>query len=95
MKEKEIVASTARLAMLELSDREAEQMGAEFGQILGYFDQLKEVDTEGVPPTFHPSATRPTRLRADKPDASLTPEEALENAPDTDGRHFKVPRVIE
>jgi aspartyl-tRNA(Asn)/glutamyl-tRNA(Gln) amidotransferase subunit C len=34
-------------------------------------------------------------LRADEPRPSLSPEEALANAPDQDRNHFRVPRVIE
>ena len=94
-KDLETVRATARLAKLELADDELEQFSTEFARILEYFEQLNEVDTDDVEPSFHPSATQSTPLRQDQVRPSLDQAEALDNAPDSDGEHFKVPRVIE
>ena len=51
----EIVAHTARLARLELSDERRETLPDELAKIFGYIAQLSEIDTTGVEPTAHPT----------------------------------------
>ena len=89
----EEVRHIAKLARLELSDTEVETFSSQLGDILDYMDKLNEVDTTNVEPLSHVH-DQVNRLREDKAEPSLTREEALKNAPDTDGTFFKVPRVI-
>jgi len=93
------VIAVARLAHLELDETEIELFARQLGEILAYADEVQQVDTRGIPPT----ASVLTRYPADRPDRvrpSLSPEEALANAPDPapgttiTGGLFRVPRVI-
>ncbi len=45
------VEHIAKLARIQLTDREKKKLVSELSSILSYIDQLKEVDTKGVPPT--------------------------------------------
>lgn len=91
---KEEVEKAANLARLNLDDGEAENYAGELNAILKHVDQLSEVDTEGVEPTFH-AVDNNKGLREDVVVESLSNEEALKNAPDKGDGCFKVPKVIE
>ncbi len=88
------VKRIARLARIALGDGEAEAAARELEAILGYVAQLEALDASGVEPTSHvmPLAT-PTRT--DEPFDSLSPEEALANAPAVVGTAFAVPQVVD
>jgi aspartyl-tRNA(Asn)/glutamyl-tRNA(Gln) amidotransferase subunit C len=90
----EEVDHIALLARLALSPQERERAAAELSQILGYFDKLAELDTEGVEATVHPLVVENV-LRADEVRASLPREAALANAPEAAAGMFQVPRVVE
>ena len=90
----EDVRSVARLARLQLSDEEVERFTQQLGEILTYVEQLNEVDTEGVEPMAH-AIELSNVLRADDPRDSLPREAALGNAPQTDGKYFLVPQILE
>jgi aspartyl-tRNA(Asn)/glutamyl-tRNA(Gln) amidotransferase subunit C len=92
---REDVAKIAALANLELDASELDLYARQLGDILAYADDVRQVDTTGVPPTASVIAQHP----ADRPDevrASLDRDEALANAPDAalDAGLFRVPRVI-
>jgi aspartyl-tRNA(Asn)/glutamyl-tRNA(Gln) amidotransferase subunit C len=84
----------ANLSRLHLSEAERERAAGELSQILGYFEKLKELDTEGVEPTEHVLPVVNV-LRADKSRPGLTTEAALQNAPEQAASMFQVPRVVE
>jgi len=88
------VVRIAALACLALGEDETQRFGQQLGQILAYARQLAGVPTEGVPPTTHVLAGVPVE-RDDEPRASLSPDEALANAPDRapDATLFQAPRV--
>ena len=90
----EDVRNVAHLARLQLSDEEVERFTQQLGEILAYVDQLNEVDTEGVEPMAH-AIELSNVLRADEPRDSLPREAALGNAPQTDGKYFLVPQILE
>jgi len=90
----EEVRRIAQLAHLQFSDDELERLRGQLDQILGYVDQLKELDTEGIDLASSGASERVAPLREDKPQPSLPPEEALANAPESGRGHFKVPRVL-
>jgi aspartyl-tRNA(Asn)/glutamyl-tRNA(Gln) amidotransferase subunit C len=88
------VLRIAELARLELTDDEVELFTRQLASILDYVEQIRELNTTGVPPTSHV-----IRQPIDRPDVvaqSLPRDEALANAPDaaTEAGLFKVPRVI-
>jgi aspartyl-tRNA(Asn)/glutamyl-tRNA(Gln) amidotransferase subunit C len=58
-----------------------------------YFGKLNELDTDGVEPMAHAVGTHNV-LADDVPADSLSPDQALANAPARDGDFFKVPKVI-
>lgn len=99
----EDVKKVAELANLELTPDEEPRMQRDLNAILDYIAQLKELDTSDIPPmaqvgevldgeTVH---VRGERLREDIVQPSLDRAEVMAAAPETDGRFFKVPKVIE
>ncbi len=93
----EDVLYVSELANLELTDEERECMLRDLNSILGYIDRLNQLDTEGVPPMAQVSAGMPpdSAMRPDDTRPSIPREDALRNAPQSDGEFFKVPKVIE
>jgi aspartyl-tRNA(Asn)/glutamyl-tRNA(Gln) amidotransferase subunit C len=98
----EDVRRVAELANLELTAEEEPRMQRDLNAILGHIAQLNELDTAGVPAmaqvgemlggdvdsvggTLRPDLVRPSLDRA----------AVMASAPETDGRFFKVPKVIE
>nr|WP_294850212.1 Asp-tRNA(Asn)/Glu-tRNA(Gln) amidotransferase subunit GatC [uncultured Sphingomonas sp.] len=93
------VRHVAKLARLALSDAEIDKMVPELNNILGWVEQLGEVNTDGVEPLTAVIANE-TRLRDDVVDADpLTGggirDQILKNAPDAQHGFFAVPKVIE
>jgi len=56
--------------------------------------KLKEVDTEGIKPTYHVNDTR-NAMREDKVEKSLAREKVLLNGPDKENGYFKIPKVLD
>jgi len=90
----EEVEHIALLSRLKLTDEERERMTTQLNDIMGFFEQLGELDTTDVPPTSH-VIPMSNVLRADVVKPSLPVEDVLENAPDRAGDTFRVPRVVE
>ena len=92
----EEVRRIAALARLRLSPDEERTFAVQLSAILGYVEQLKELDVSAVEPMTHAlAAGEAAPLRPDALQASLPPDEALANAPAREGTCFKVPRIIE
>jgi aspartyl-tRNA(Asn)/glutamyl-tRNA(Gln) amidotransferase subunit C len=98
------VTYVASLANLELTEEEHRRMVKDLDSILAYIDRLNELDTTDVPPmaqVFAESGQGDSRRaiaaawRDDSPRPPLPHDEAMKNAPDTDGQFFRVPKVIE
>ena len=93
------VRHVAKLARLALSEEEIAKMVPELNNILGWVEQLGEVDTSGVEP-LATVVDQKLRLRDDVIDADpLTGgnvrDKVLLNAPDAQHGFFAVPKVIE
>jgi len=87
------VEKVALLARLHLTDAELETITGQLAQIVGYVDQLGEVNTDNVAPMAH--AIEVTNVfRDDQVAPSLPRDEALANAPHHDGRGYLVPAVL-
>jgi aspartyl-tRNA(Asn)/glutamyl-tRNA(Gln) amidotransferase subunit C len=87
------VEKVALLARLRLSGDELEHMTGQLADIVGYVEQLSEVDTTGVEPMAH--AVELTNVfAADEFEPSLPREAALANAPRHNGRGYLVPPVL-
>ncbi len=87
------VTYVADLARLRLSPEEIATFQKQLGDVLGYVNQLTEVDVSQVSSSGAPDLKN--MLRADVLAPSLTPEQALANAPRQDNNLFVVPRMIE
>jgi aspartyl-tRNA(Asn)/glutamyl-tRNA(Gln) amidotransferase subunit C len=79
------------LARIKLSDEEKEEFTEQLNPILDYFAKLDEVDP-GVAPTHHVSGVMNV-FREDVARASISQEEALQNAPKKEEGFFKGPRI--
>lgn len=104
------VSYVAELANMELTSDERQRMLRDLNSILEYIDRLNQLDTTNVPPMAQVSdrfgidqakqgsarfsyATREDIVEGLR--KSLPQEQALANAPDSDGTFFRVPKVIE
>jgi aspartyl-tRNA(Asn)/glutamyl-tRNA(Gln) amidotransferase subunit C len=88
------VLKVGRLGRIHLSDDEVERIASQLSSILEYVDKLRELDTRGVEPQTHALPLKNV-LRPDEPRPGLTAEQALANAPQSDGDFFRVPRVLD
>ena len=91
---REDVTRIAELARLELTPEELDLFTRQLGDILGYVEQIRDLDTSGVTPTSHV-----LNLPVERGDVIVEPlprVAALANAPDaaTEAGLFKVPRVL-
>ncbi len=88
------VRHVASLAKLALSEEELQRVGRELNRILDYFAELQQLDTSQVPITSH-AIPLLNVYREDEVGESLSPEEAVQNAPDGVDGYFRVPRIVE
>ncbi len=88
------IEKVAKLARLELSEKEKNTLGNQLEQILTYMEQLNRIDTTGVEPTSHAIPIQ-NAFREDETTPSFPREEVLGIAPEVEDGHFKVPRIIE
>ena len=84
----------AELARLRLPAAELARTREQVQRLLGHFALLQGVNTDGVEPSPYPRPM-PNRTRPDVPEAPLTQDQVLANAPATRGGCFLVPRVVE
>jgi aspartyl-tRNA(Asn)/glutamyl-tRNA(Gln) amidotransferase subunit C len=88
------VRRIARLARIRLEDDEVPRLQGELNGILGWIEQLNEVNVDGVEPLTG-GAQIALRLRADAVTDGGYPERVLSNAPDRAGSFYAVPKVVE
>ena len=88
------VAHVALLARLGLDDDERRRIGAELDLILEHISALQRADISDIPETAQ-VGNLVNVWREDVPADSLSQEQALANAPDTDGEYFKVGAIQE
>ena len=96
------VRRVAELANLELTPEEEPRMQRDLSAILGHIAQLNELDTENIPPMAQVgeilggiALENGETLRADVVRPSVDRAAVMASAPESDGRFFKVPKVIE
>ena len=88
------VEHVAWLARLELTDQEVDRLTNQLNSLMGHFEDLGKLDTQGVAPTSH-SIPVWNVFREDIAGPSLTAEEAVSNAPESENNYFIVPQVVE
>lgn len=96
------VQHVAELANLQLTAEELPAMARNLDAVLGYIEQLSELDTADVPPMAQVAEAlgmTPTlageTLRRDQVKPSVNRAAVMAEAPETNGAFFKVPKVIE
>jgi aspartyl-tRNA(Asn)/glutamyl-tRNA(Gln) amidotransferase subunit C len=88
------VEKVARLARLRLDEGELDRLTGQMDAVLGYVEQLNNLNTDGILPTAH-AVPMENAFRADEVRPSLGTEKALGNAPAAAEGCFRVPKVIE
>ena len=90
----ETVRNIAFLARIKVPEDELDALAGELSNILGWVDQLSQVDTEGVEPMT--SVVEMTlHEREDVVNDGERPEDVLANAPEREDGFFAVPKVVE
>jgi len=84
----------AHLARVAVADDEVEHLRGEINAILSFVEQLSEVDVDGVEPM---TSVMPMvmKKRTDVVTDGNNADAVLRNAPNTDGKYFLVPKVVE
>jgi aspartyl-tRNA(Asn)/glutamyl-tRNA(Gln) amidotransferase subunit C len=88
------VKRLAQLSALSVSDTEAESLRRQIGDILGYVEQLNEVDTTGLQPTYQVSEVENVTRKDEIKDYGVSREALLQNAPETENGQIKVKKVL-
>ena len=88
------VRRIAKLARIRVTEEEVAPLQAQLNGILGWIDQLNEVDVDGIAPLTG-ATDMALRLRADAVTDGGVAEQVLANAPDRAGPFFAVPKVVE
>ncbi len=91
---REDVLKLARLARLQLTDKEIEHFRKEISQVLGYIQQLDGVDVTGLEPTTQVTGLKNVMREDEVIDYGISPKDLLALAPKTQDRQLKVKRMI-
>lgn len=92
--DKETVRKVSSLAKIRMNDEELERMAPQLSKIIGFVEQLNEVDTDNVEPLA--SVVDITlELREDKITDGDCVDKVLKNAPESTQGYFVVPKVVE
>ncbi|PHR56775.1 MAG: Asp-tRNA(Asn)/Glu-tRNA(Gln) amidotransferase GatCAB subunit C [Robiginitomaculum sp.] len=89
-----IVRKIARLARLDVPDEKLEPLAAELNGLLGWIEQLNEVDVTGVEPMTSAVETQ-IHLREDVVNDGNIRDQVLANAPKSEDGFFVVPKAVE
>ena len=92
--DKNTVRHIAKLARIALPEERVEPMVAELNNILGWMEQLQEVDVAGVEPMTSVVAQK-LKMRGDVVTAGGDAAAIVANAPKTEDDFFVVPKVVE
>ncbi|MGZ5135632.1 MAG: Asp-tRNA(Asn)/Glu-tRNA(Gln) amidotransferase subunit GatC [Flavitalea sp.] len=88
-----MIENLASLARLYFNEEEKKEIKGDLQRMIAFIDKLNELNTDGVEPVLHMSDSINV-FREDEIRGSISIEEGLKNAPETDGVFFKVPKVI-
>jgi aspartyl-tRNA(Asn)/glutamyl-tRNA(Gln) amidotransferase subunit C len=93
--DKATVVRIAHLARLHVPDDRLDRLAGELGDILGWVEQLNEVDTAGVEPMVSGVQAAGLRRREDRVTDGGYADRVLANAPAARDGFYVVPRVVE
>lgn len=88
------VRHLAQLSSLQLSENEVEALRQDIGGILSYVEQLGELNTEGVEPTYQVTDLENVWRDDEVVPGDITREQLLALAPETTNDQVKVPKVL-
>ncbi len=89
-----LVRHIAHLSRLTMTDEQVASMAQELSAIVGYINQLAELDTEEIEATAHALGVHNV-FRVDEVGPSYDPDTSLLNAPRREGEFFLVPKVLD
>lgn len=89
----ELIRKIENLSKLEISGNQREAIRQDLGDMLSYFQKMKELDTGEVEPLFDITPVRNV-FREDKINPGGNPSDALKNAPEAKGNLFVVPSTF-
>jgi aspartyl-tRNA(Asn)/glutamyl-tRNA(Gln) amidotransferase subunit C len=92
--DKATVAKIAKLASIRVPEENLDGLAGELNNILGWIEQLSELDTDGIEPMTSVVAMTPP-LREDTVTDGNRADDIVRNAPEEVGGYFVVPKVIE
>ena len=84
----------AQLSSLQLDDTEVEALRVDLSNILGYIDQLSELNTEGVEPTYQVTDLQNVWRKDEVDNSGIGRDTLLSLAPSADRDQIKVPKVL-
>ena len=90
----ETARRVAKLARIKVEDQDLPALAQDFNRIIGFVEQLNEVDVEGIQPMTSVTPMRLKRRIDEVTDGSIA-DEVLSNAPDAREGFFAVPKVVE
>ena len=88
------VQRLAQLSSLQLDEQEAEALRVDLGNILGYIDQLSELNTDGVEPTYQVTDLQNVWRDDVVDDYGVSREELLALSPSAENNQIKVPKIL-
>lgn len=92
--DQDTITYLSNLCRIEFNDSERQSLLVDLKKIIGYVEQLNEVDAADVIPCNHVLDDTSTAMREDNVENILSREDFLENAPSHIGGLIKVPTVI-
>ena len=92
--DQETVRRIATLARIKLPEENLAPLAGELNNIIGWIEQLSEVDTDGIEPMTSVVETAAPQ-REDVVTEGGTPEKVLQNAPEAEASFYTVPKVVE
>ena len=88
-----LIQKLAGLSRLKFSEEEQQSIKSDLHKMIGFVQKLDEIQLENVRPLTHMSGNSSV-MREDIIDGSVSHEDAIKNAPVSDGKYFLVPKVI-
>ena len=88
------VRRLAQLSNLQLAESEVENLTTDLGEILTYIEQLSEIDTSGVEPTYQVTGLENVWREDIVLESSVAPEALVMLAPESEQNQVKVPKVL-
>ncbi|MBN8836441.1 MAG: Asp-tRNA(Asn)/Glu-tRNA(Gln) amidotransferase subunit GatC [Sphingobacteriia bacterium] len=89
----DMINNLSHLARLNFTENEKLELEKDLTRMISFVEQLNEVNTAGIEPMLH-MGNAANMLREDVQQGSVSREEALLNAPESDNEFFIVPKVI-